>query len=128
MNPSNPYRAPRPQPICVGLRLFTQSPRRATHDVLAEVEVIKIGRKYFTCRLLNSTLTFEFYKSTWQHRCQYSSSRLRLYPSREAVKEERDHAMLVSQIESLVRDGYLRTLGADRLRSVLGLIQTAPRP
>ena len=127
MNPSNPYRAPRPQPICVGLRLFTRSPR-ATHDVLVEVEVVKIGRKYFTCRPLNSTRTYEFDKNTWQHRCQYSSSRLRLYPSREAVKEERDHDMLVNQIESLVRDGYLRTLGADRLRSVLGLIQTAPRP
>lgn len=123
---NGPYRAPRP-PLRVGLKLFTVSPR-VSHDVLAEVEVVKIGRKYFTCRLLNSTQTFQFDKSTWQHHCQYSGSRLRLYPSREASKEERDHAVLVSRIEDLVRGGCLRTLGPDRLRSVLGLIQTAPRP
>jgi len=99
---------------------------RARHceQVLTEVKVTKVGRKYFTCTEEGFRHGTEYFIDGWREKTDYSATSC-LYASREAWEDEKESNDICRAIYEDFEYGHNRKeLSFEKLRAIAGIINS----
>ena len=116
----------REKPV-VGQRLFSLNIGNAARNceqVLTEVEVVKVGRKYFTCRKIGDDSGWSdtsYSLDTWRQKTDYSETSC-LYLSRQGREDEKEEDNICGLLQDAFRyGGNRRGIPLPALRQIWGI-------
>lgn len=119
----------------VGDRMFDKAvgnaARRGKEPQITEVEVVKVGRKYFTCQSLDrlgkplwkySDIEYYIDRGTYKQNTEYCQDHA-LYPSRQAILDE-EEAMALRDGLRVVFGGFgVPSLSLQALREISEIVK-----
>ncbi len=111
----------------VGETLYSLNVGNAAHhreQKLTEVEVLSVGRKYFTCRPKDSKWSAtQFHIDTWRQKTEYSSDEC-LYETPQEWEDDKEHVALADKIGRLFKVYGRCELTLEQLRAIDKIIAT----
>lgn len=99
--------------------------RRLKEPKITEVEVVKVGKKYFTCATRDQwkiQTIYEVTKDGWEEKTNYSPEH-RLYPSKEAIQDEAEAIRLFDTLRCDVFGKYTCRLSLQALREIYAVVK-----
>lgn len=105
----------KPKPI-VGQKLYSLNVGNAVSrfdkkQFLTKVEVIKVGRKYFTCKVVDGWEVIEYHLDNWKQKSDYAATSV-LYEFQEEYEKEKEVNEKYAELKEYFL-GYVRKLPDD---------------
>jgi hypothetical protein len=94
---------------------------RGREQELTPMEVIKVGKKYFTCVSSEWSREIKFHLDTWKEKTEYSSNH-KLYDSPEKWEIEREKLELLKALRDYFGIWGKVDLDLDQLREIYAIV------
>ena len=102
-----------------GERLMMRVNSRTLPVVLLPVNVVKVGRKYFSVRRLDGySIEYRFYLSDWREENGGYSSDLKLYTSEQAFRDEQEQQALANFLRGFFSSISSERVPVEKLRAI----------